>query len=164
MELSEHAARSWRHGGTHPSPESYSETLWAGVLTHFLAFDTSTNGALGLLTTYDFHPTDRVACFAAFRFESDLVARTKFLEATYLAMRYAFEACNIRKLYLETPEYNYVNLESLVKRGVLAVEGRLAEHKLSRGRLWDQFILTATPESVKILEDLVRMTKRGRWA
>lgn len=164
MELSEHAALSWRHNGIHPSPESYADNLWAGVHTHFLAFDTVTTTALGLLTTYDHNAVDRVACFAAFRFTSDLSARTHFLRAFYLAMRYAFEASSIRKLYLETPEYNYANLASLVKRGALTVEGRLIEHKLSRGRYWDQVILAATPTTLERLGDLIELTNRDRHA
>jgi RimJ/RimL family protein N-acetyltransferase len=162
VELSEQAVLSWRHSGAHPPPEAYSSALWEGVHSHFLAFDTTRNAALGLLTIYDHHPSDQIACFGAFRFESDLTSRIQFVQATYLAMRYAFEACSIRKLYLETPEYNFANLESLVKRGALIIEGRLAEHKLSRGRYWDQLILTATPQTLVQMETIVKLTTRSR--
>jgi len=161
VELSGKVVANWRHAGAHPPPESYATSLWDGVYAHFLCFSTERSLGLGLATIYEHDPVNRVAAFAAIRFEDDLRSRTEFLTGTYLAMNYAFQIASVRKLYMETPSYNYEHLRSLVKRGVLLEEGRLSEHKLQDGRYWDQHILAVTPASCEKLGELIALVENG---
>ena len=67
------------------------------------------------------------------------------IEATALFMNFIFSTWNLRKLYLEVPEYN---LEWMVNSvgGVLKEEGRLRRHSYYGHRWWDKYILAVYPD------------------
>jgi RimJ/RimL family protein N-acetyltransferase len=58
------------------------------------------------------------------------------VEASFLALRMAFKVWNIRKVYLEVPEFNLAPILSGVGR-VFHDEGRRREHLYYDGRWWD---------------------------
>jgi len=155
-ELSANVALTWRYGGAHPSPESYAASLWDGVYSHFICFSVERALALGLFTVYDHDPSNRLAAFSAIRFVNDLRSRTEFLVGVYLAMQHAFAVGGVRKLYLETPSYNFENLRSFVTRKIFVVEGKLVDHQFRGGRYWDKYILAATPASLDLLNAVIR--------
>jgi hypothetical protein len=150
---------SWRLGGQHPSPEHYAESLWLGVYCHFLGFQASdpNRECLGLATVYDVDLNSQVGYLAAVRFRHDLQSRADFLRVFAFTARYAFDTASLRKLYLDTPEYNFNALSSFVRRGVMTVEGCLVDRRFAGGRFWDQYILSLSRPQSAELEKICRV-------
>jgi RimJ/RimL family protein N-acetyltransferase len=57
-----------------------------------------------------------------------------------LFLEYVFTCWDLRKLYMQLPEYNYEQFASGAER-FFVVEGRQREHTFFGGRHWDQLTL-----------------------
>jgi RimJ/RimL family protein N-acetyltransferase len=106
--------------------------------------------AIGLALVYRPNLQDGYAYAAAIRFASKATPLMPFGLALF--MDHVFTFWNFRKLYFETPEYNYAQFASGEGRW-FEIEGRLRAHRFYGGRYWDELILAITRE---------RWTEHGR--
>ena len=71
----------------------------------------------------------------------DMNDRTgRFMDGVILFIDYVLATWPFRKLYMETPEYNYPQIRSGVGR-LLVQEGTLAQHIWLADRYWDLHVL-----------------------
>jgi hypothetical protein len=154
VELSSELAARWRLVD-HPSPEDYGRSLWDGVQTQHLAFDTHTERCIGLFTVYAMDRHNRVARFAAARFLNSPSARLGYLVAFREILRLTFDTYDVRKLYMDVPEFNYVQIRSFVERGLFTLEGRLVDFRYLGRRYWDQYIVSIDFASLSGLDELI---------
>jgi hypothetical protein len=129
----------WRFRGRTPSPEQWAQMTWMDVLAQFLVIGRASNLPLGVVAIYEPNFQDGHAKLAAARFDSGKRSPPMMIGVA-LFLRYAFTCWNLRKLYLELPEYNYAQFASGLDR-VFRVEGRLREHYYFGGERWDQIVL-----------------------
>lgn len=133
-ELSERLGPIWRHRGGTPSFESFTASLWAGVVAQYLVVRRDDPTPLGIVSLYEPDSTNGHAKLAAARF-SDTIDR-EFVEAVAMFIEHCFSSWPLRKIYLEVPEYNLHQMAGLI--GPLIIEeGRLREHLFKLGRWWD---------------------------
>jgi RimJ/RimL family protein N-acetyltransferase len=138
IELSEQLGPYWRLRGRTPAPDSYSQTLWGGVLAQFLVVRRDTEQVLGMVTVYNADVMDGHASFSAAKFlRAD--RSTLILQGSILMLDYAFAHFPLRKIYLEVNEYNLPQFSSGIGR-ILKPEGILHAHTFSAGRYWDKHI------------------------
>lgn len=129
----------FRLRGATPSPEQWSQTLWHSVLAQFLVVTQAQDRIIGLVMAYRPNFQDGHAHVGAARFGTD--TRSPLMMLGFgLFVQYVFTCWNFRKLYLETPEFNYEQFASGSGR-YFEVEARLREHFFFDGRYWDQLTL-----------------------
>jgi RimJ/RimL family protein N-acetyltransferase len=150
-ELQDAVVPSWRFRGRTPGPEQWSRILWADVLAQYLIVPASQRtGPIGLVLAYNANFQDQHAYLAALRF--DAAARSPLMIlGVGLFVRYVFTCWQFRKLYLDTPEYNYDALASGGEQ-LFEVEARLREHVYFGGRHWDQLTLAIYRDNWSELE------------
>lgn len=144
-ELSTPNYLGWRFHGETPSPESYPNHLWAGVLAQYLVDDISARETVGLITCYDANQTHRHASIGVLSFtpgKPSLVVS----EAVVLFIEMIFSTWNFRKLYFDTNSLALENFSIAASR-LLSQEGRLVGHFEFGGRLVDRVILALMRES-----------------
>lgn len=154
LELSGALGARWRLLDQ-PSPEHYASSLWDGVQAQHLAFDAATNQALGLITIYGMDTHNRVCRLAAARFENSLRSRMGFLSAFVLAVELTFTTYDIRKIYMDIPDFNFDPLRSFTTKGIMNVEGTLKEFRYYRGTYWDQHIVSIDSSGLAALIELL---------
>jgi RimJ/RimL family protein N-acetyltransferase len=129
----------WRNQGVTPNPASFADTLWRDVLAQFVAETRATGEPMGLVSCFAANHREGFAHIAAVtdpRFaHSGLV-----LTPITLLVNYVFTLWNFRKLYMEVPHFNYVNIESGAGR-LFHEEGLLKGHLFYAGGYWDLHIL-----------------------
>lgn len=139
-ETAEGLGPRWRFRGSTPSPEAWAHTVWNAVLVQYLVIDRNQEVPLGIVVVYGASFQDGYARLAAGKF--DQADRSpKFMLGVGLALRYVFTCWPLRKLYLETPEYNYAQFASGAGK-LFDVEARLHEYSYLDGRYWDELILS----------------------
>lgn len=143
MEMSSSLANRWRYRGKTMSPAEWAQSFWHDVLVQHLIMD-KRDQAIGLAFVYRANFQDGHAHVAAVRFASESTPLMLFGLALFLD--HAFTCWNFRKLYFETPEYNYAQFASGIGRW-FEIEARLREHRFYGGRYWDELILAITRET-----------------
>jgi len=129
----------WRFRGATPSPEQWSHSTWGNVLAQFLVATTKDNSPVGMVAVHQANFQDGHAQLSAARFKpSDKTPSMMLGLAIFL--QYVFGCWDLRKLYMEVPEYNYSQFSSGVGN-FFEIEGRLRDHLYSGGRFWDQLTL-----------------------
>lgn len=135
----------WRHRGATPGPEEWAQGLWASVLAQFLVVEAANNQPIGIVAAYKGNFRDGHARLAAARFGS--AARTPLMAFGFaLFVRYVFHNWDLRKLYLEVPEFNLDQFSSIIEKYAV-VEGRLKDHVFAAGAWWDELILAVYRET-----------------
>lgn len=134
-EVSEALGPRWRFRGATPAPEMYPQALWQGVTAQFAVTERSSPKPIGLVALYNVeaaHGTGYVAV-------ADLRTGggpTRVVQGAVLFLAYVFQTWNLRKLYVESYEFNVAQFQSLCGR-LLHEEGRLRDHLYLGGQHWD---------------------------
>lgn len=131
----------WRYRGSVPSYQQFEQELWQGMLVQFLVESVQTNQPAGHLICYNPDPSLGHAYIGA-AMASQYLGTGIAAEPVILFTQYIFDVWPFRKLYMETPEFNYQQFASASGRS-LQVEGRLRNHDYYRGRRWDRLVLAA---------------------
>jgi hypothetical protein len=138
-------AARWRFHGTTPGHQEWVERTFAGVLAQYLVFTSPTAPPIGIVTAYEARFEDGHAKLAAARLgESD--RSPAMIAAVALLIRHVFACWNLRKLYMDVPEYNLPQFNSLVGR-YFQEEGRLQNHVFFGGEYWDHVTLALYRET-----------------
>ncbi|MGH9228354.1 MAG: GNAT family N-acetyltransferase [Acidimicrobiales bacterium] len=132
----------WRFRGTSPSPQELQALLWNGVLSQFIVTGADSGRAVGLLTAFDTDLANGVTHLSIL-LEERARGRGWPLEAVPLFLDHLFANWPLRKVYLETIEFNAITFRRGVAR-IFEEEGRLREHEHYLGRYWDVFIMALT--------------------
>lgn len=127
-------ATRWRHGGTTPSPESYPDTLWNGVLAHYLICSRNDNSVDGIVILYNPEFVGGFAYLAAARVGQGPAA--VFLEGIRRFITLSFESWPFRKVYAEVAGFNEAPLVRVFHR-LFVEEARLKGHVFHAGQYWD---------------------------
>jgi len=139
LETSSEVATRWRLRGTTPGPEQWVQSLWNGVMVQFVVAETKTDKPIGLVALYAPNFQEGHARLGAGRF--DLHSRNPvMIFGVAMFLEYVFHGWNLRKLYMDLPEYNYPQFSSGLGR-FFDIEGRLREHTFASGRYWDELTL-----------------------
>ncbi len=144
-ETDEFLAFRWRLRGGHPSPHDYVDQIWTGALAVFVV--EQAGAPIGIVSAYQADHRNGHCRVAAARLHQDGSMDTSFMAGTALFFEYLFAGWPLRKLYLETPEYNLGQFSSAVDRGLLRVEARLEEFVFLADRYWDMLFLSVSRES-----------------
>lgn len=134
-EVSEELGPRWRFRGATPSPEMYAQSLWQGVTAQFVIVEAGSPRPIGLVSLYNVEHAQETAYFAVADLRTGGGA-TRVVQGAVLFLSYVFQVWNLRKVYVETYEYNLRQFASLKDR-LLIEEGRLRDHFFLGGRYWD---------------------------
>ena len=148
LELGPDMLHRWRFGGSTPSPESYAAFVNAGVYSQYLVLDVRKLSAptlLGLVVAYDVDLVHGWGYLAAAKFQPGVLAAALFLEGLGMFIELTFRTAPVRKLYLESPEFNLDSFASAIGT-ILFEEARIQGHRFYDGRYWDQVILSVSRE------------------
>ncbi len=150
------AGERWRYRGRTPSPEVVAADLWRGVFAQFVVMDRASGERAGLVGFYNV-ALDAGRAYAYALAEPD--AAVYVTEAFGLLCHWGFSHHGFQRIFIEAAEFNLENFASLGDAAV--VEGRLRNYELWRGRLWDLFILSLTPETFAARFDELRESRQG---
>ena len=150
------AGERWRYRGRTPSPEVVAADLWRGVFAQFVVIDRASGERAGLVGFYNV-ALDAGRAYAYALGEPD--AAVFVTEGFGLLCNWGFTHHGFQRIFIEAAEFNLENFVSLGDAAV--VEGRLRNYELWRGRLWDLFILSLTPESFTARFDALRERRQG---
>jgi hypothetical protein len=139
LETSSDLAPRWRFRGATPSPESWAQSIWAGMLAQFLIVGRRDDEPLGIVGIHNANPQSGFAYLQAARFDLSKHSPAVMLGLA-LFLEYAFACWNLRKLYMEVPEYNLPQIGRALRR-LVTIEGQLKGHSVIDGRAWDEYIL-----------------------
>ncbi|WP_322778654.1 GNAT family N-acetyltransferase [Frankia sp. Cas4] len=139
LAISEEVGFRWRFRGAVPNQETFQAGLWQGVLAQFVVVLPATGEPIGLVVAYNADTTRGIAYLAAV-FTPDYLLTGLPASAVELFVRYLFQVWNLRKLYMEVPEFNYELIASGEGRR-FDVEGRLRDFNYYDGRFWDEYLL-----------------------
>lgn len=132
------AGGRWRYRGRTPSPAEFSHDLWQGVHAQFVVVDAEDRPS-GLVGTYNLNiQAGHCHLFAVGAKDRGFVV----VEAAGLLVSWAFDEHELRKIWIEVPEFNLRQFASLTD--VAEVEGRLTGFDYWQGRYWDTLILSLT--------------------
>lgn len=136
----------WRFVGATPSPESYPRLLWNDVLAQFLVCTESPASVTGLVSAYSFEPDVGVVSVAAVTLGDEALSTiTTF--GTALFIDWLFDSHPIRKIRIETPEWNLCDLGGLTRHEVAVEEGRLRSERFRRGQYFDVVLFAVWREA-----------------
>jgi RimJ/RimL family protein N-acetyltransferase len=109
------------------------------VLAQYLVFTNPEAPPVGIVTAYEANPGDGHAKIAAARFH-DSESSPVMIVAVGLLVRHLFASFNLRKLYMDVPEYNLVQFDALIGR-YFVEEACLVDHIYFGNQYWDQVTL-----------------------
>jgi RimJ/RimL family protein N-acetyltransferase len=134
----------WRHHGTHPSPATYQQQFWDGVLAAFLVIRRRDRSPVGMVVLYNADFANARAFVGCFQF-AGVNERGLTVEALISVVRYGFYAWPFRKLYFEVPEYNLDQFRRTAARH-LRQEGALSDYWYLDGCWWDHVFFSVDRE------------------
>jgi RimJ/RimL family protein N-acetyltransferase len=109
------------------------------VLVQFVAENRADNELVGLATCFGANLREKFA-HIAFVSEPRFFRTGIVLDPVTILLNYVFTLWDLRKIYMESVHYNYLNIKSGEGR-YFVEEGRLREHQYYGGRYWDLHIL-----------------------
>lgn len=136
----------WQAGSQSYGYEAFVQRFWEDVLAQFIFASTDDTLIPGLVRCEQAnfrHQTAHIAIYAAEPVQMTplpIMALATFID-------FVFSTYPLRKLYAEVPEFNFPQFAS-GEGSFFEVEGRLIEHEVHFGALWDMLILSLS---------------RGRW-
>jgi RimJ/RimL family protein N-acetyltransferase len=149
--LDEQNALRWRFQGGLPSLEVFKDSLLSGVFSQFsIVVKSEPDRPRGYCFAYD------ISVSAGRAYVAVLVDRAfgaGAIEAIAIYIRYVFDHWPFRKIYMESPEYNFLQYRSAVRLGLLREERRLKDHRYLLGRYWDEITLSIDREDGVVLLD-----------
>jgi RimJ/RimL family protein N-acetyltransferase len=126
----------WLLAGMVPPAEMFEQNLWKGVLTQFVVIVRSSSAPIGIVVAYNAEMNHGFAYLGA-DFAPNVQGIGIAIEAVELFVDYTFATYDLRKLYLEVPEYNLPSMAHGIG-GLLKEEGVLRDHTYFRGQYWDR--------------------------
>lgn len=144
QELSLDLGPRWRHQGATPSLESFTQSLWAGVLAQYLVVERETRRPIGLVCAYNANFIDGWAYFAVAKF-GEAGGAGRIFHGLALFLSHLFRNWSFHKLYAEVAGHTLPSFSSALGR-LVEEEGRLTDHEWYQGRRWDHHILALTRE------------------
>lgn len=128
----------WRYRGRTPSPEAFQDTLFADVLAQYAAVENPSGALLGLVSAYAYRPELRSCYLAALRTPQTVQAASggEMILACHLLLDYLFANFDLRRVYLEVPEFNEYLVRGL-DGSLLHLECRMSEQYWYGGQYWD---------------------------
>ncbi|TDV56077.1 GNAT family N-acetyltransferase [Actinophytocola oryzae] len=134
----------WRYRGAPPSLERFTQDLWAQVLVQLMVRRVDDDLPIGHVVAYSADTAQGHAYVGAV-FQARHTGLGLASEATSLFIRYLFHNFPLRKVYMETPGFNYPQIRSAAGT-LFEVEGVLRDHDYFAGRYWDKYLLAIYPE------------------
>jgi RimJ/RimL family protein N-acetyltransferase len=128
----------WRFGGAVPSPARFEEGLWSGVLCQFVVQGRKMGHPIGMISAYAQNLAEG-HCWLGGVFSTRAQSTGMPVDAFATFIAYIFSTWNLRKIYMELPEYNAGKVQTSLGMRT-NVEGRLREHFFFDGRWWDSVI------------------------
>lgn len=129
----------WLLAGMVPPAEAFEQNLWKGVLAQFVVIVRSSSAPIGIVIAYNAEMNHGFAYLGA-DFAPNVQGIGIAIEAVELFVDFVFATYNLRKLYMEVPEYNRPSMAHGIG-GILREEGVLREHTYFRGQYWDRHML-----------------------
>jgi len=131
--------RGWLHGRTCSPSEFRSMLFDSAVLAQYVVVDAATGESAGLVTSHDANLVSGTCTVATQRIDDGPTSRPAgelVLEGTMLFIQYLFDHFQLRKVYLEVPEYDAEPITA-DPGSVLEEEGRFRDHYYWGDRYWD---------------------------
>jgi RimJ/RimL family protein N-acetyltransferase len=148
LSIGEETGFRWRFVGSMPSPEAFRSTLWSGVLCQFIVIENGGGQPIGTVVAYN---ADLHAGFAYVGVCMSPTARRTGIgiDALRTFLGCVFGTWNLRKIYIEVPEYNLSQFESGYAESLFVEEGRLREHVYYGHEWWDVVILAVYRDAAR---------------
>ena len=145
----------WQWHGRGETPGSFQESLWNGIFVQFAIQDRRNGQGVGLISSYQANAHHGFA-YVSMTLMPKYRLRVWPLEGALLFANYLFVKYNLRNLYAESAEANFMQFSS-GEGEIFEVEGKLKGHLLVNGQPQDLYILRISRESwfesgVKLLE------------
>jgi RimJ/RimL family protein N-acetyltransferase len=152
LSISEQTSFRWRYRGALPHFDAFVQTINSNVLTQFVVVPNSDPQKLvGLVVAYDANFQDGHVYLAAI---SDTKHGAAAAESVGLILRYLFLLWPLKKVYLESPDFNVFQFKSAIEIGLFQEEGRLKDHRYYDGRYWDYLVFAIyREEAERFLEE-----------
>lgn len=130
----------WRYNGSVPPFDVFERSLHAGnVHCQFVVVPTNNPGTVvGQVVSYNASMQNHHAYLAMITGRT--LAGAGSIEAGGLFLRYLFRYWPLRKVYLETPEFNVHQFRTAIDIGLLKEEGRLRGHTYFMHQYWDVIV------------------------
>ena len=139
LSLGDDTGFRWRFRGAIPSFELFQHSLTTSVFVQFsIVLNSDARRVLGCVTAYNPSIQDGTVYVGIV---TDKRIGAGGVEAMALFLRYCFCLWPLRKIYLETPEYNLGQFASALEAGLLKEEGRLRGDRYFNDNYWDLVIL-----------------------
>jgi RimJ/RimL family protein N-acetyltransferase len=139
LAINEENGFRWLLAGAVPPPDVFQQNLWKGVLAQFVVLERRSSAPIGVVVAYNPEFNHGFAYLGA-DFAPTVETTGLGIEAVDIFIEYVFGTYNLRKLYLEVPEYNLPSMSHLAG-GVFKEEGRLRQHTFYQGVYWDRHML-----------------------
>lgn len=132
----------WQWQGRPIGPDGFQQTLWAGVLAHFVIEKSNGGQPIGLVTAYgaNFHHQH---CYIQMGVVPTARLQGWPIEAGLLAINFLFERHNFHKIYGEVTGGSLALFRSAMGQG-FEIEGCLKDHVFVDGQFRDMYILGIT--------------------
>jgi RimJ/RimL family protein N-acetyltransferase len=141
----------WRYRGTMPPFPAFEQSLYAGVMCQFVICpNDDPQRVAGLVVAYNATPQDQHCYLAA---QTDSRAGAGAIEGVALFFRYLFRHWPLRKIYLESLEFNVPQYASAIELGLFREEGRLRSHHYFDDRYWDMSLYAVYREDALAFEE-----------
>lgn len=161
-ELSDQLLSRWRYRGAVPSPKQWEVNFWAGVVAQYLIVETKAQDnhstPLGLVSLYNANFQHGTAYLSAASFTTGSGAPMVLLGVA-MFIDYVFDSFDMRKLYMETSEYNLQQFKSGVG-SYFTIEGRLKNHSFVQGQYNDEYILAISKKEWQATGHAIAATER----
>jgi RimJ/RimL family protein N-acetyltransferase len=151
IEIVAPAAPRWRFRGLTPSFQQFVQLLHEDVLVTFIVLDLENGSPVGSVLAYSPDHRNGVASIAAIA-APEVYNSGRLIEGVCLLLDHVFRCWNLRKLYIQTFEFNLSQFGGLPR--IVIEEGRLREYEFYAGRYWDKIFLSisrATWEGIRSL-------------
>ena len=137
----------WTFGGAIPSIDEFVANLWRNVAAQFVVTRLADRTPIGHVMLYgvDLHQGHGNLSAVS---TTEAQSSGLLVEASLVFLRYCYTLWNLRKVYLELPEYNLPQFGSGL-RGLMRQEAKLTDHTYYGGRYWDRIILAIYIEDLR---------------
>jgi hypothetical protein len=155
------ANHRWRLRGRTTSPSEFHAMLFdPGVLAQYMVVEAGSGSTVGLVVAYNANLVSGNCAVATQRIQTKTSSPSHglMIEGTLVFFQYLFDHFDLRKIYLEVPEYN----ESLfgdLGGSLLEEEGRFKDHYYYGDRHWDLITYALYRTRWEAIADGFR----GRW-
>ena len=134
----------WRFRGASPSFEEFVGSLTDRTLVHYVVVSKHNEEIVGLVTAYASSQRDRY-CYLGVLGSPEYRGSGAVFQGVVLFIDYLFKVWDLRKIYMESLEFNFASFRSGVGR-YFEIEGVLVSHEYYDGQYWNLYVLATTRE------------------